>query len=114
MPYIADPNRETLDPFIEELSQYIENTGDLNYVVTRLALKHLLSLGLNYGNFDAVIGVFLCAQAEMYRRVGAVYEELKIKQNGDVPEYSQIETQIRRQAMQLPIKHAADTEQAHG
>jgi hypothetical protein len=115
MPYINEPNRELLDPRIEELAAHITSTGDLNYVVTRLALKHLIELGLNdYGNFDSEMGMFLCALLEMYRRVGTIYEDLKIKQNGDVPEYAQVEQMVRRLGNQLPANHAADASQAHG
>jgi hypothetical protein len=114
MPYVDELNRELLDPFVEELGQHIESVGDLNYVVTRLTLKHLIRQGLNYANFDAEMGMFLCALLEMYRRVGIIYEELKIKQNGDVPEYAQIQREVQRLGRKLPAHHAPDAEQAHG
>jgi hypothetical protein len=114
MPYVDEPNRELLDPYIEELGSHIGSVGDLNYIVTRLTLKHLIRQGLNYGNFDAEMGMFLCALLEMYRRVGVIYEDLKIKQNGDVPEYAEIEHQVRKLGRKLPVHHAADHEQAHG
>lgn len=114
MPYVDEPNRETLDPFIEELGDHVGSVGDLNYIVTRLTLKHLIRQGLNYGNFDAEMGMFLCALLEMYRRVGVIYEDLKIVQNGDVPEYAEIERTVRAMGRRLPAQHAADASQVHG
>jgi hypothetical protein len=114
MPYVDEPNRELLDPHIEELGTHISHVGDLNYVVTRLTLKHLIRSGLNYGNFDSEMGMFLCALLEMYRRVGTIYEDLKIAQNGDVPEYIEIEQAVKRLGRQLPVNHTPDEEQVHG
>jgi len=114
MPYVDEPNRELLDPYIEELGQHIGSVGDLNYIVTRLTLKHLIRQGISYTNFNAEMGMFLCALLEMYRRVGVIYEELKIKQNGDVPEYSEVERIVRQMGQRLPAHHAPDADQAHG
>ncbi len=114
MPYVNEPDREQLDPFIEALGEQIENVGDLNYTVTRLVLKHLIRQGISYANFNAEMGMFLCALLEMYRRVGVIYEELKIKQNGDVPEYGDVERIVRMMGQKLPANHAPDADQAHG
>jgi hypothetical protein len=114
MPYVNEPDRELLDPYVEELGKHIENVGDLNYVVTRLTLKHLIRQGISYSNFNAEMGMFLCALLEMYRRVGVIYEDLKIKQNGDVPEYADVERIVRTMGHKLPANHAPDAEQAHG
>ena len=95
MPYIDEPSRELLDPFIEELGSHIGTVGDLNYTMTRLALKHLMRQGVSYTNINSEMGTFVCAMLELYRRVGVIYEELKISQNGDVPEYSEIAALIR-------------------
>jgi len=114
MPYVNEPDRELLDPFIEELGQHVVSVGDLNYIVTRLTLKHLIRQGITYANFNAEMGMFLCALLEMYRRVGVIYEDLKIKQNGDVEEYTQIEKLVRDAGRRLPANHAPDVDQAHG
>lgn len=114
MPYVEEPNRELLDPYIEELGSHIGSVGDLNYIVTRLTLKHLIRHGITYHNFNAEMGMFLCALLEMYRRVGVIYEDMKIKQNGDVPEYADIQNIVRVMGRKLPANHAADTEQVHG
>jgi len=114
MPYVDETNRDLLDPFVEELGSHIGSVGDLNYVVTRLTLKHLIRQGLNYSNFNAEMGMFLCALLEMYRRVGVIYEELKMVQNGDVPEYAEITKEVRDLGRRLPAEHAADHSQVHG
>ena len=108
MPYVLqDPNRNALDPHLSALSEQIKNEGDLNYVVTRLSLQLLLRKGLNYANLDAGMGMFLCCLLEMYTRIGRMYEDLKIQQNGDVPEYEEIIKMIREQGLKLPNHRAA-------
>ena len=114
MPYVDEPNRELLDPFIEEIGSHVGSVGDLNYIVTRLALKHLIRQGITYTNFNAEMGVFLCALLEMYRRVGTIYEDLKMVQNGDMPEYADMQRIIRTMGQKLPATHAADASQVHG
>jgi hypothetical protein len=47
-------------------------------------------------------------------RVVRPYEDLKLKQNGDVSEYSEAATRISQMGRALPADHAADTIQAHG
>jgi hypothetical protein len=114
MPYIQEIAREAIDPHIQAISENVHTVGDLNYVATRLALKFLIGQGLNYSDLNATMGMFICAMLEMYRRVGITYENLKLKQNGDVPEYAELEAQIRQMSQRLPANHAADASQAHG
>lgn len=115
MPYIKPiPNREAIDPNIPALSEQIKDVGDLNYAITRLALRFILDQGLNYTDLNATMGVALCALLEVYRRVGVKYEDLKIFQNGDVPEYAELDEMIRSMQRQLPTVHVPDNDQAHG
>lgn len=115
MPYIKpEPNREAIDPHIQPLFDNIADVGDLNYTITRLAMKYLLAKGLNYANMNSVAGVLQKVLAEFDERVVRPYEDLKIKQNGDVPEYSEAECLIRDMGRLLPADHAPDTIQAHG
>lgn len=115
MPYVKPvPNREAIDPHIQPLSENINDVGDLNYAMTRLALRFILAKGLNYEQINATMGVFLAAVLEMYRRVGVPYEKLKIFQNGDVPEYTELNGLIRMKQRVLPSQHAADETQVHG
>jgi hypothetical protein len=43
---------------------------------------------VSYTNINAVIGVLECVKLELYRRLAASYEDKKVVENGDIPEYS--------------------------
>lgn len=81
MPYIKDENRAKFDAIINVRPT---NAGELNYVITSLAVQYMHDTGLNYSKINEVMGVFACAQQEFYRRVAAPYEDTKVEQNGDV------------------------------
>ena len=89
MPYVARMFREHLDPYIKMLGGNVTSVGDINYVVTRVIGQYLKRKDLNYGNIAGVIGTLQCVILELYRRVAVDYEETKIIQNGDVPEYEE-------------------------
>ena len=115
MPYIKpEPNREAIDPHLQPLADSIGDVGDLNYAITRIAAKYLLAKGLRYDQINDVSGVLQKVAAEFDDRVTRPYEDLKIFQNGDIPEYVQIETEIREQQRALPAQHVSDPEQVHG
>lgn len=97
MPYIKPDDRKAIDMGVEMLSEHIKNVGDLNYAITRLAARYLLSKGLCYEQINAVAGVLQKVAAEFDDRVTRSYEDLKIFENGDIPEYSQIEDMINQQ-----------------
>lgn len=82
MPYITQTRRRDLDPDIERLSAGINTAGDLNYAITQLALGQAHEI--SYTRLNSLIGVLECAKLELYRRVGAPYEDSKAEQNGDV------------------------------
>ena len=87
MPYIKMEDRKKYEEVLEKLidllkSQPIERIdGELNYVITRI-LKE--SYPLRYFNLNRAMGVLECAKLEFYRRVVAPYEDIKIKESGDV------------------------------
>ena len=87
MPYIKMEDRKKYEEVLEKLidllkSQTIERIdGELNYVITRI-LKE--SYPLRYFNLNRAMGVLECAKLEFYRRVVAPYEDIKIKESGDV------------------------------
>ena len=89
MPYIKAEKRNKITPVIHgdggriEMS-HIENSGDLNYAFTCLAIDYIKRHGLNYGNINDIIGAFVCAKDEFQRRVTEDYEDSKIDLNGDV------------------------------
>jgi len=80
MPYIKQTDRNELaaDP-----SRDIENAGELNYVITEM-IFHYFNKKPNYQSINDIVGALEGAKLEFYRRVAAPYEDLKIKENGDV------------------------------
>jgi ribosomal protein S3AE len=87
LPYIKSENRKKYEKIIQELVGVLrslppeEVDGDLNYVVTKL-LKEVYPL--RYYHINKAVGVLECIKLEFYRRVAAPYEDLKIKESGDV------------------------------
>ncbi len=77
MPYVSKERRDLL--------AYLppETAGDLNYLVTKMCVAYL-GTAFTYTRLNEVIGVLACAQAELYRRVAAPYEQQKEHENGDV------------------------------
>ncbi len=85
MPYIKQEDRDRLDLFVNELSRRVSTVGELNYAITRLAHLFLPDFGVRYHDLNAVVGVLDCAKGEFKRRILAVFEDQKIKENGDLP-----------------------------
>ena len=102
MPYIKPEQRVPLDRIIEELCHSILNTdkhtdaevmlslGKLNYTITRIC-GILIGSDLSYKKIAMITGVLENVKQEFYRRVANAYEDGKIVQNGDVPEYLRLE-----------------------
>lgn len=100
MPYIPpDPIRKRLDPIIDELTDVIVDSvrgdsdlllGVLNYTITRVLLRPFaLMVGkIRYAISPKARGVLLDVQSEMYDRIMRDYEDVKIKENGDVEEFT--------------------------
>jgi len=84
MPYIKQKLREDVDPYIQDVFQYVESPGDLNYVITSLCLKYLRDTKEQYADYNMIIGTLECAKLEFYRRAVATYEDKKVIENGDV------------------------------
>ncbi|MCS6936972.1 MAG: hypothetical protein NZ610_01430 [Candidatus Bipolaricaulota bacterium] len=108
MPYIAPHDRRSLDPLIDRLAEQIVEqaktythdaafAGLLNYACTRLALKVIrLRFGaLRYWIIAITTGVFKNIADEFYRRLGALYEQKQIAQNGDVDLYAEFEEKLK-------------------
>lgn len=94
MPYIIQRRREKLDKYIDTLAAAIlqmceaditASDGDLNYTITRL-LHTVYDLQQNprYHKINSAVGILECVKQELYRRIAAPYEDVKIKENGDV------------------------------
>ena len=87
MPYIKPEKRAKYDRTLEELIGILKSLpaeevdGELNYVVTKI-LKEVYPL--RYFHINKAIGVLECIKQEFYRRVAAPYEDIKMKESGDV------------------------------
>jgi FixJ family two-component response regulator len=81
MPYIKREERPAVD-----LANKPKDTGELNYLVTRLVQRFLSRDGKapRYADFNAAMGALECCKLELYRRMIAPYEDKKIAENGDV------------------------------
>ena len=82
MPYIKPERRALLKYFIEKHPP--ENAGELNYLITTLIWKYVSLKGEKYQHYNDVMGALEGAKLELYRRKIAPYEDVKIKENGDV------------------------------
>lgn len=87
LPYIKMEKRSKYKNVVENLVNILktlppeEIDGELNYVITKI-LKEIYPL--RYFHINKAIGVLECIKLEYYRRVAAPYEDLKIKESGDV------------------------------
>jgi hypothetical protein len=99
MPYITEEEREELDNVINEMVEAIKNTktsltnpnnlanflGRINYCFSRVVSSVMGDV--SYPKVAMVTGVLENIKQEFYRRIAANYEDIKIKQNGDIKEY---------------------------
>lgn len=86
MPYIKKEDRTRFAAVFKQLSEVgpLLNPGELNYIFTVIINQYLLVKGLNYQAANDVMGALEGAKLELYRKIVAPYEDLKIKENGDV------------------------------
>jgi hypothetical protein len=82
MPYIKSDRREGL----ESLDFIPENNGELNFVLTTIINRYLVTHGHKYTYINDILGALEGCKLEFYRRVVAPYENLKCQENGDVYE----------------------------
>ena len=90
MPYTAQIDRPIYDGGIQLLAEAFAavgaGDGDLNYVLTKVALAWLMyhKPPYNYALRSDVMKAFTCAGFEWYERVMKPYEQQKKYLNGDV------------------------------
>jgi hypothetical protein len=84
MPYIKNNQRNIFGDLPKDLGYSCDNAGELNYVFTVIVQNYLRDKGLNYQNINDCIGVLEGSKLELYRRIAAPYEDIKIDENGDV------------------------------
>jgi hypothetical protein len=82
MPYIKKERRREI--LVAGTVSLPETAGELNFLVTTLLLDYVTKHGIGYQTFNDVMGVLECAKQEFYRRKVAPYEDIKVKENGDV------------------------------
>jgi hypothetical protein len=89
MPYIKQIDRTKFSSQCKSIAEKATCAGDLNFSITAILHEYLKIKGINYDNINSVIGMLECCKLEMYRKIAADYENLKITQNGDVDILSQ-------------------------
>lgn len=79
MPYIKEEDREHIAN-----GGRPRTAGELNYLLTLCTLDYVEDNGKSYQTYNDILGALEGCKLEMYRRRVAPYEDLKIKENGDV------------------------------
>lgn len=92
MPYIESKNRERYDEPIKRIVQTLKiwrtdtgqvNPGELNYVISSIVWE-MFRDNTSYSHGNTLVGVLECVKQEFYRRLLALYEDEKYKENGDI------------------------------
>lgn len=86
MPYIKKLARKIIDEIVDDAHFSVAANGSLNYFLVKLMLVRRKLEGESYTFYKNYIGELEMAQAEIYRRYVAPYEDKKMKENGDVEE----------------------------
>jgi len=79
MPYISDIEQTQL----LQGDDGPATPGELNFLITKLCLEYLGD-NARYSDYNSVVGALECCKLEFYRRAVAPYEDVKIKENGDI------------------------------
>ncbi len=88
MPYIPQADRGAYRAIVDELAGLIpedraKRPGHINYIVS-LLLEKVYGDQMRYSDHNEAVGVLSCIQLELYRRKTAPYEDIKIKEDGDL------------------------------
>ena len=113
MPYIKKDRRDIIDRFLNTFlsnlkSQFVTSIepGDINYIVTRIVANLMKpNEGWGYTTISSAIRVLEDAAQEMRRRLLNPYEDEKIKENGDVPEYEYGDRVLEDKAIMESMAH---------
>lgn len=78
MPYISAQDQEHFKELVSEIDMAdIQTAGELNFLMTKLAVRYLRVNGSRYQQMNDVVGAFEGAKTEFNRRVVAPYETQK-------------------------------------
>lgn len=83
MPYIKQKDRAEFNEVLKAVPDII-NTGNLNYIISKLCIKYLHEFDLKYSTINEIIGVLNCVQQEFYRKIACDYEDKKEIENGTI------------------------------
>ena len=86
MPYITSNQKAKLVYYSYDGSDsaVADDAGELTYLLTLPAIAYKNRHGVKFHVLCTIMGAFICAAFEFYRRVIAQYEDQKIVENGDV------------------------------
>lgn len=85
MPYIKKDDRKKFAQILEDIIYNPPATcGELNYLITKICHLYVDEHKECYQTMNDIVGALECAKFEFYRRDIALYEESKIKENGDI------------------------------
>jgi len=84
LPYIKKERRKVFDDLLEKLALEVQNEGELNYCIYKLASLVIDRIGQSYSNLSMCSSAMEHAKLEWYRRKLAPYEDKKIEENGDI------------------------------
>ena len=121
MPYIpTETERQRLDPLIKQLAaevyrlscdqdnietspieqngEFFEMTGGrMNYILCELMLGTFSFPDQpKYYKLERIMGCLTCVQHEIYRRVGAPYEDTAIERNGDTKMFAKFKRWLEK------------------
>ena len=100
MPYIKEDRRFHLDGCIDTMVDCLKGKlvlpddpkslsnilGDINYCFSRIIVRVMGDI--SYSKIAMITGVLENIKQEFYRRAASPYEDKKLAENGDIPEYN--------------------------
>ena len=95
MPYTLQKDRDPLTEAISVLAKEINAKGDLNYTICELTAQLMIKTGgMGYTNVSNWIDGVHGAERELTRRLLNPYEDIKEEENGDVPGFKKLLTNM--------------------
>ena len=90
MPYIKAKDREKYNSLIEDIIDELTDhgfkpfeVGDLNYIISKICWE-LFDKNRRYKTGNDILGVLSGVEKEFYRRKLGIYEDEKVKSEGDI------------------------------